>query len=99
MKDLLLWVKKQNVGLRFNVLDYPEFLNIRVLPDMLKKKVEKELLLFRDDFHVEKIINYMKKESWVNYLDDFFRYTDFFDKSRDQSLKTILPELSSFRNI
>ena len=98
MRDLLLWVKTQNLGLQFNILDTPKFLNIRVLPDVLKKRVEKELLLFQDDFRVERVINYMKKESWMNYLNDFFRYTDFFDQSRNQSLDEILPELASFRN-
>lgn len=99
MRDFLLWVKDQNFELQFNILDCPQFLNIRVLPDVLKKKVEQELLLFQDSFNVKKVINYMNKESWVNYLDDFFYYTDFFDKSRDQSLKNVLPELFSFRSI
>lgn len=99
MVDLLSWIKEQNLGVYFNILDYPKFLNIRVLPDVLKKKAEESLLLFQNDFQVERIINYMKKENWINYLDDFFRYTDFFDKSRNESLDKVLPELSSFRNV
>ena len=97
MTDLLLWVKKQNFNSYFNILDYPKFLNVRVLPDKLKKKAKESLLLFQDYFPVKKIIDYMEKESWTNYLEDFFYYTDFFDKSRNQNLSDILPELSSYR--
>ena len=99
MTDFLFWVKKQNLDLYFNILDSPKFLNVRVLPDKLKKKAKEELLLFQEDFSVKKVIDYMEKENWTVYLGDFFRYTDFFDKSRDQNLNDILPELSSYREV
>ena len=97
MTDLLLWIKQQNFNSYFNILDYPKFLNIRVLPDKLKQKAKENLLLFSKSFPVKKIIDYMEKESWTAYLGDFFRYTDFFDKSRSQNLNDVLPELSSYR--
>ena len=99
IRDFFWWIKKQNLELQFNILDYPKFLNIRVLPDVLKKKVEKELLHFQEDFPIEKIINYMNKENWGDLLSDFFRWSDFLDRSRNQNLKEVLPELSSFRKV
>ena len=99
MTDLLLWIKKQNLDSYFNILDYPKFLNIRVLPDKLKQKTKSKLLSFQKDFPVQKIIDYMEKESWTACLGDFFRYTDFFDKSRNQNLNDFLPELSSYRKM
>ena len=99
MKEYLLWIKKQNCDLFFNILDNPKFLNIRVLPEKLKKKAKEDLLLFQDIFPVKKIVDYMEKESWTSYIGDFFRYTDFFDSSRNQKMSHILPELSSYRNI
>ena len=97
MKPFLSWVKKQKIGLYFNILDSPHFLNIRVLPNELKQKAEEDLSLFKNDFDVTKPINYMNKESWSHFLKDFFNYTDTFDQSRDQSLNKILPELSRLR--
>ena len=98
MTDLLLWIKEQNLNSYFNILDYPKFLNIRVLPDKLKKKARENLLSFQKDFPIKKIIDYMEKENWTAYLGDFFRYTDFFDQSRNQNLNDVLPELSSYRS-
>ncbi|MCZ0933176.1 MAG: twitch domain-containing radical SAM protein [Oligoflexia bacterium] len=98
MTDLLWWVKKQNLDLYLNILDTPKFLNIRVLPDELKKKARESLLPFQKDFPVKKIIDYMERESWMDYLDDFFHWTDFFDKSRNQNLNDVLPELSACRS-
>ena len=99
MPDFLLWASNKHIELWFNILDRPKFLNIRVLPDLLKQKVKEELLPFKKDFPVKRIIDYMEKESWESYLGDFFRYTDFFDKSRKQNLNDILPELSSYRSV
>ena len=97
MKPFLLWVKKQNIYLHFNILDSPIFLNVRVLPDELKQKAEEDLSLFQKDFNVARIINYMKQESWNYHLKDFFEYTDLLDQSRNQTLEKILPEFSKFR--
>ena len=97
MTELLSWIKDKNMDVVFNILDYPECLNIQVLPADLKKKAAKELLLFQNDFPVTEVINYMTKEDQSHYLGDFFHYTDFLDKSRNQNIDEVLPELSSYR--
>jgi len=97
IKDLLRWLKLKKLKVYFNILDYPKFLNIRTLPQSLKNKAEQDLLKFENDFPVQKIIKYMKQENWSHYLNDFVRYTDFIDKFRKQSIKSVLPQWELYK--
>ena len=99
LNQLLLWGKANNLEICFNLLDQPECLNIRVLPRELKHKVTNNLSSFKNDFFVQEIIDYMNKEDWSDsYLEEFFKYTDFLDKSRGQKMKNYLPDLIDYKD-
>lgn len=99
--EFLKWFKKRSylpLQLSLSILNDPKFLNIKVLPKVLKKRVEEKLLPFKDEFPVLSLISYMNKEDWSQYLSLFFKYSDFLDRSRNQKMSKILPELESYRN-
>ena len=77
----------------FNILNHPDYLNIRCLPFELKLKVEKTLKQYYDLPRVKGIVDYMFKEDWTNKLDSFYHYTNELDVSRKQNLYDIVPEL------
>lgn len=97
LDQLLSWIRSNHLDVYFNILNHPECLNIRVLPKDLKVKAEDKLSVFKKDFPVEDIINYMNKEDWTQtYLKEFFNYTSFLDQSRKQKMKTHLPDLAIY---
>lgn len=98
LDQLLLWANPHGFEIHFNILNQPECLNIRTLPQNLKQKAEKRLSMFKKDFAVQGIIQYMNHENWSHlYLKEFFKYTIFFDQSRGQKIETYLPELAVYK--
>ena len=96
LTELIDWAQPYNFKIYFNILNHPDWLNIRVLPPHLKIHVEKML---KDYYHlpkVEGIVDYMNTEDWTHLLDTFFDKTHQLDMSRTESLQSLIPELYEF---
>jgi molybdenum cofactor biosynthesis enzyme MoaA len=96
LNKLIEWSLPYNVKIYFNILNHPEELNIRVLPNDLKKLAEKRLQPY---FHLEKvngIIDYMWAEDWSDKMSKFIFYTKELDKSRNENLIKIVPEFANY---
>ncbi len=93
LQELIEWALPFNHKIYFNILNHPDYLNIRCLPKNLKEQVENNLKKYYDLPRVQGIVDYMYKEDWTNKLDSFYTYTDELDKSRNQNLYEIVPEL------
>jgi len=76
-----------------NILNHPDYLNVRVLPDNLKQLAAKRLQPWIKHDKVEGLINYMMAEDWTKHNKKFVEYTESLDKSRNQSLIDVAPEL------
>tara|TARA_B100000424_G_C22944458_1_gene502641 strand:+ start:791 stop:1975 length:1185 start_codon:yes stop_codon:yes gene_type:complete len=96
LNDLLDWLFSKNIkNIYFNILNHPEYLNIRVLPKNLKVQATKNLTKYT---HIEKIngvIDYMNKEDKSYALNKFQNYTLELDRNRKENCKKILPEIGS----
>jgi molybdenum cofactor biosynthesis enzyme MoaA len=93
LNEFIDWALPYGHKIYFNILNHPEELNIRVLPQNLKTRVEEILKPYLHIEKVEGIINYMNGEDWSNKLDQFFFYTEQLDQSRNEKLSEIIPEL------
>lgn len=96
MQDFIEWAEPYGYKIYFNILNHPEVLNIRVLPEDLKKVVETRLHPYLHLPKVQGIIDYMWAEDWHDKYSGFLSYTESLDKSRDENLFDIVPE---FRNV
>ncbi len=77
----------------FNILNHPNCLNIRTLPQALKKKISSEIELGPFSKELSSILLYMNEEDWnAQYFDEFLTYTDTLDSLRKQSFKKLFPE-------
>ena len=76
-----------------NILDHPDYLNVRVLPRNLKEEAAKRLQPWIKQDKVEGLINYMMAEDWTKHTDKFVEYTTEIDKSRNESLEKVAPSL------
>lgn len=76
-----------------NILNHPDYLNIRVLPQNLKEEAAKRLQPWIKQDKVQGLINYMMAEDWTKHTNKFIEYTTELDKSRDQSLEKVAPLL------
>jgi len=82
-----------------NILDHPDYLNVRVLPQNLKEEAAKRLQPWIKQDKVEGLINYMMAEDWTKHTDKFVEYTTEIDKSRNQSLQKVAPSLKEVLDI
>ena len=94
LNELIDWAVPYGHRIYFNILNHPEELNIRVLPQHLKEQVVKLLEPYLHIDKVKGIIDYMNAEDWSHKLPKFYNYTNALDKSRNQDLATLIPELS-----
>ena len=82
-----------------NILNHPTYLNVRVLPEKLKKIATERLSKW---LHVNKIsglINYMNSEDWhSDNWNAFLQYTKTLDKSRNQDFFKLMPMFQEFNN-
>lgn len=116
--DLVQWKESMNfkkvnmppygAGLIGTHLVYlPSYLNIRVLPLYIKKRIEENIMHFssRRSTNIEYITNpygrqrwegivkYMMAEDWSHKLPSTIEYLEICDKSRGTNFRNIFPEL------
>lgn len=88
------FLKEKNItDIYLNILNHPDYLNIRCLPPQLKSAVTLQLGNYVDIKKVSSVIDYMNKEDWSLNLDKFYSYTSTLDQSRNQNLYELIPEL------
>lgn len=76
-----------------NLLNHPHCLNIRVLPDNLKKQVLQKLQMHGQHSAVVAVANYLQGESWTQkYFSQFKKYTLKLDQMRGQNFLDVCPE-------
>jgi|TARA_R110000851_G_scaffold24755_3_gene71488 MoaA/NifB/PqqE/SkfB family radical SAM enzyme len=98
LNELFDYLEPLKLPVYLNILNHPEELNIRVLPEHLKDQaalyLEKhyDLVIRKKD----KIADYMYKEDWSHLLPKFKNYTDTLDKSREESIYNLIEE---FRHV
>jgi sulfatase maturation enzyme AslB (radical SAM superfamily) len=83
--------------IHLNILDHPDYLNVRVLPADLKKLVAERLEPYLHIKRTQSLIDYMNAEDWNHMWENFVKYTDSLDKSRDENLSELVPELTNVR--
>jgi hypothetical protein len=76
-----------------NILDHPDYLNVRVLPLHFKECVVEDLQPWIDKPKVQGLINYMMDEDWSQHTEKFVEYTNWLDKSRKQDVLDVIPAL------
>jgi len=94
LDKLIEWALPYGHKIYFNILNHPEYLNIRCLPIQLKNLAQIRLAQYTDLPKVQSIVDYMWKEDWSDKLPQFYEYTKKLDESRGESLSTIVPELA-----
>jgi len=77
-----------------NILDHPEYLNIRVLPPELKELAVKRLEPYMHIKKVKSTVDYMMAEDWNSKWAEFVKYTKTLDNSRSESIADLVPELT-----
>lgn len=80
--------------IHLNILDHPEYLNVRVLPENLKKLAIERLQPYLHIKRVTSLIDYMMAEDWNNKWPAFIKYTTTLDASRDEAISKLVPELN-----
>ena len=94
LNELLEWAVPYGHKIYFNILNHPDQLNIRVLPEHLKQLAAERLQSYLHLEKVQGIIDYMNSEDWSNKLSAFYKYTSELDRSRNENLFDIIPELT-----
>jgi len=94
LDKLIEWALPYGHKIYFNILNHPEYLNIRCLPIQLKNLAQIRLAQYTDLPKVQSIIDYMWKEDWSDKLPQFYKYTQELDNSRNENLFDIVPELA-----
>lgn len=80
-----------------NILNHPNYLNVRALPDELKTLVESKLKKWIGIDKLTGLIAYMFSESWyTKEWPNFLTYTSTLDSSRQQNFLDLCPEFSEF---
>ncbi len=80
-----------------NILDHPDYLNIRSLPEELKQHATKLLQQFSHIKKIDGVVTYMNSEHWFDtQWDNFCKYTAKLDTSRGQSLIEVAPIFKDF---
>ena len=82
-----------------NILDHPDYLNVRVLPRNLKEEAAKRLQPWIKQDKVQGLIDYMMAEDWSKHTMRFKEYTEWVDKSRNESLENVAPVLKEVLDI
>ena len=76
-----------------NILNHPEYLNIKVLPAKLKALASDRLLPYTSIKKIDGVIKYMQSEDWYDdKWNDFMKYTDVLDTSRKETLASVVDE-------
>jgi len=96
LHELLDWAEPFGHKIYLNILNHPEELNIRVLPQELKAQVTETLSNYTHIDKVQGVIDYMNAENWVDKLEKFYYYSKQLDQSRGQNLYDVLPEFKKY---
>jgi hypothetical protein len=80
------------------ILDHPSCLNIKLLPVNLKELARDRLQPFMHVNRVNNIIDYMLSEDLSSRLNEFKTYTIALDKSRNESILELVPEMKDIFN-
>ena len=96
MNEFIEWARPYGHKIYFNILNHPEYLNIRVLPEQLKQQAHEQLKSYVDLPKVQGIIDYMWHEDWSEKLPAFYKYTHTLDTSRSENLYTVVPEFEQY---
>lgn len=96
LHEFLDWAEPFGHKIYLNILNHPEELNIRVLPNELKEQVAKTLSNYTYIDKVQGVIDYMNSKDESHKLEKFFHYTKQLDTSRNQNLFDILPEFKKY---
>lgn len=94
LNELIDWATPYNARIYFNILNHPEELNIRVLPQHLKELAAQRLQPYLHLEKVQGVIDYMNAEDWNDRYNRFVEYTEILDRSRNEQLKDLVPELT-----
>ena len=65
-----------------NILNHPDYLNVRVLPSEQKEKAKELLQPYKHKEKVEGLITYMMDEDWSHLYDKFLEKTKILDDNR-----------------
>ena len=96
LDKFLDWCGKFDNKIYFNILDHPEYLNIKVLPKRLKLLVEERLEKYMHIDKVPDIIKYMNSEDHFYKFDAFASYSKTLDENRQESLIYHVPEFKEY---
>ena len=96
IRELIEWATPYGHKIYFNILNHPEHLNIRVLPDALKRQADEQLKPYVNLPKVQDIIDYMWHEDWSEKLPAFYKYTHTLDTSRSENLYSLIPEFEHY---
>lgn len=96
LHEFLNWAEPFGHKIYLNILNHPEELNIRVLPNELKEQVAEILSNYTHIDRVQGVIDYMNSKDESYKLEKFFYYTKQLDQSRKQNLFDILPEFKKY---
>ena len=83
----------------FNILDRPDYLNIRILPNLLKQLVQERLepwVGHPDLEQLQGVLDYMWSENWYDKWPEFVSHTHQLDAMRSQSLEDVAPEFKGW---
>jgi sulfatase maturation enzyme AslB (radical SAM superfamily) len=94
LKELFDWIKNKTSSPPYlNILNHPVCLNIQTLHTELKKLAEDRLVDYLDWPKVKETIAYMNAADTSDHIDEFNKYTEVLDESRNESITTHVPEL------
>jgi organic radical activating enzyme len=96
LHELLDWAEPFGHKIYLNILNHPEELNIKVLPQELKTQVTQTLQNYLHIDRVKGVVDYMNAEDWSNKFSKFEYYTKQLDNSRKQNILDVLPEFKQY---
>lgn len=96
LHEMLAYAKSKDMRCYLNILNHPEYFNIRVLPKPLKEEVKERLTNFIDVEKVSGVIAYMEAEDWSERMQKFVDATVALDISRSESIVELVPEFAAY---
>jgi sulfatase maturation enzyme AslB (radical SAM superfamily) len=86
-------IERNITDIYLNILNHPEYLNIRVLPKELKELAIKRLIPYQNIKKVNSTLDYMMAEDWNHKWSEFVNYTRILDNNRNENIADLIPEL------
>jgi molybdenum cofactor biosynthesis enzyme MoaA len=100
--EIIRYSIDNNITMYFNLLVLPDYYSIKNIPEPIKIKITNKLNSFMDEVsecdnnmvrELTNILHFMNSNtSEPKKWDEFIKFTDFLDKSRKQSFKTVFSE-------